>query len=54
MPGVVAVLTGADADADGIKPIPHPPNPGTARDIVLKNRDGSRVLWPRRPCYETK
>ncbi len=43
MPGVLAVLTGKDADADGIKPIPHHANPGTPPDIVLKNRDGSAV-----------
>jgi carbon-monoxide dehydrogenase large subunit len=44
MPGVLAVLTGHDAQADGLKPIPHPTAPGTAPDIVLKNRDGSAVL----------
>jgi aerobic carbon-monoxide dehydrogenase large subunit len=43
MPGVLAVLTGADAVADGLKAIPHPTAPGTAPDIVLKNRDGSPV-----------
>jgi aerobic carbon-monoxide dehydrogenase large subunit len=43
MPGVLAVLTGHDARADGLKPIPHPCAPGTAPDIVLKNRDGSAV-----------
>jgi aerobic carbon-monoxide dehydrogenase large subunit len=43
MPGVLAVLTGHDARADGLKPIPHPSAPGTAPDLVLKNRDGSAV-----------
>jgi carbon-monoxide dehydrogenase large subunit len=43
MPGVLAVLTGADALADGLKPIPHPAAAGTLPDIVLKNRDGSPV-----------
>jgi len=43
MPGVLAVLTGNDVHADGLKPIPHPCAPGTAPDIVLKNRDGSPV-----------
>jgi carbon-monoxide dehydrogenase large subunit len=43
MPGVLAVLTGRDALADGLKPIPHPCAPGTAPDIVLKNRNGSAV-----------
>ena len=43
MPGVLAVLTGADARADGLKPIPHLANAGSPPDIVLKNRDGSAV-----------
>jgi carbon-monoxide dehydrogenase large subunit len=43
MPGVLAVLTGADAQADGLKRIPHLAAPGTAPDIVLHNRDGSPV-----------
>jgi len=43
MPGVLAVLTGCDARVDGLKPIPHPCAPGTAPDIVLKNRNGSAV-----------
>src|SRR6476619_95474 len=29
MPGVLAVLTGADCKADGLKPIPHTPVPAT-------------------------
>ena len=44
MPGVLAVLTGHDALAAGLKAIPHPCAPGTAPDIVLKNRDGSPVV----------
>ncbi len=43
MPGVLAVLTGQDALADGLTRIPHLAAPGTAPDIVLKNRDGSPV-----------
>jgi len=43
MPGVLAVLTGQDALADGLKRIPHLAAPGTPPDIVLKNRDGSPV-----------
>ena len=43
MPGVLAVLTGRDAQTDGLQPIPHPCAPGTAPDIVLKNRDGAAV-----------
>src|SRR5215475_3366665 len=43
MPGVLAVLTGNDARADGLTRIPHLAAPGTPPDIVLKNRDGSPV-----------
>jgi len=43
MPGVLAVLTGQDALADGLSRIPHLAAPGTAPDIVLHNRDGSPV-----------
>ena len=32
LPGVIAVLTGKDAAADGLMPIPHHPTPG-ARPI---------------------
>jgi carbon-monoxide dehydrogenase large subunit len=41
LPGVIAVLTGKDAAADGLMPIPHHPTPGSPPDILLKNRDGS-------------
>jgi carbon-monoxide dehydrogenase large subunit len=41
MPGVVAVLTGADALSDGLKPVPHPLVSASPPDISLKNRDGS-------------
>ena len=43
MPGVLAVLTGADVVADRLKRIPHLAAPGTPPDIVLHNRDGSPV-----------
>ena len=43
MPGVLAVLTGQDALADGLTRIPHLAAPGNAPDIVLHNRDGSPV-----------
>ena len=43
MPGVIAVLTGEDARADGLNAIPHLATPGTPPDIVLHNRDGSPV-----------
>ena len=40
-PGVIAVLTGADALADGLRPIPHSTALSSPPDILLKNRDGS-------------
>ena len=49
MPGVLAVLTGADALADGLTRIPHLTAAGTPPDIVLTNRDGSPV--PAAPHY---
>ncbi|MFY9897118.1 MAG: xanthine dehydrogenase family protein molybdopterin-binding subunit [Xanthobacteraceae bacterium] len=49
MPGVIAVLTGDDARADGLNAIPHRATPGTPPDIVLHNRDGSPV--PVAPHY---
>jgi carbon-monoxide dehydrogenase large subunit len=49
MPGVLAVLTGADALTDGLTRIPHLTAAGTAPDIVLTNRDGSPV--PAAPHY---
>jgi aerobic carbon-monoxide dehydrogenase large subunit len=42
MAGVLAVLTGFDANADALAPIPHTPiSLGPPADIALKNRDGS-------------
>jgi carbon-monoxide dehydrogenase large subunit len=43
MPGVLAVLTGKDAAADGLTRIPHLAAPGNPPDVVLANRDGSPV-----------
>ena len=43
MPGVLAVLTAAEAAADGLRPIPHHPMPmKPPADIELRNRDGSQ------------
>jgi carbon-monoxide dehydrogenase large subunit len=43
MPGVLAVLTGAEAAADGLKDVPHTPIPmKPPADILLVNRDGSK------------
>src|SRR5262249_28825176 len=54
MPGVLAVLTGADAEADGLKPIPHHPIPmKPPADIELKNRDGSEHGFAPHPVLAT-
>ena len=44
MPGVLAVLTGADCKADGLKPIPHTPVPATRFDMKLTAPDGGAVF----------
>jgi carbon-monoxide dehydrogenase large subunit len=41
VPGVIAVLTGADAAADGLQPMPHRPVPANPYEPQLHNRDGS-------------
>src|SRR5438128_7229645 len=41
MPGVIAVLTGHDAVADGLQPIPHRPVPTNPHEVPLRSRDGS-------------
>jgi carbon-monoxide dehydrogenase large subunit len=43
-PGVLAVLTGADYLADGLRPIPHRPFSASPPDVALKNRDGSAIF----------
>jgi len=40
-PGVLAVLTGRDAAADGLRPIPHSPVPSNPHEVPLQSRDGS-------------
>ena len=49
-PGVLAVLTGQDLSADGLKPIPHTPFSTHPAEIVLHNQDGSPAFvaphWP--------
>ena len=44
MPGVIAVLTGADAAADGLGPIPHDPVPSTKYDMKLHAPGGGKVF----------
>src|SRR6202795_4203301 len=40
MPGVLAVLTGADFAADGLKPIPHKPWSPHPAETQLRNKGG--------------
>ena len=50
LPGVLAVLTGRDAAADGLRPIPHSTALSSPPDIALKNRDGSPLpITPHAP-----
>jgi aerobic carbon-monoxide dehydrogenase large subunit len=44
--GVLAVLTGQDAAADGLKPIPHRPVTVNPHEVALRNRDGSPFYIP--------
>jgi carbon-monoxide dehydrogenase large subunit len=42
--GVVAVLTGQDATADGLRPIPHKPVPTNPNEFPLGGRDGTPIF----------
>ncbi|MEX2036766.1 MAG: molybdopterin cofactor-binding domain-containing protein, partial [Xanthobacteraceae bacterium] len=54
MPGVLAVLTAADVEADGLKAIPHTPIPmKPPADILLINRDGSPHGYAPHPLLAT-
>ena len=44
VPDVLAVLTGADAAADGLRPIPHRPVPTNPHEVPLRSRDGSEFF----------
>ena len=44
VPGVLAVLTGADCLEDGLKAIPHRPFSVSPPDVSLANRDGSEIF----------
>jgi carbon-monoxide dehydrogenase large subunit len=44
MPGVLAVYTGADCAAEGLKAIPHSPVPSTRYDMKLAAPGGGRVF----------
>jgi len=50
VPGVLAVLTGADAVADGVLPIAHKPVPTNPHEVPLRSPDGSDFFVdPHRP-----
>jgi carbon-monoxide dehydrogenase large subunit len=49
LPGVLAILTGADALADGLRPIPHRPVPTNPHEVPLKSRDGSAFFLAPHP-----
>src|SRR2546423_13076685 len=51
--GVLAVLTGADYEADGLKPIDHVPNPIDIHDITKRAFDNPRQ-WPHLPLTRCK
>jgi aerobic carbon-monoxide dehydrogenase large subunit len=42
-PGVVAVLTGEDAAADGVKPVTHSPMPGNPHEEMIRSGDVSFI-----------
>ena len=44
VPGVIAVLTGRDLLADGVKPIPHRPFSPHPADVTLANTDGTPMF----------
>jgi aerobic carbon-monoxide dehydrogenase large subunit len=52
-PGVLAVLTGSDAAADGIGAIPHSPVPANPHEVPLKNPDGSPFFIAPHPVLAT-
>ena len=52
--GVLAVLTGADAAADGLGPIPHRPVPTNPHEVPLRSRDGAAFfISPTGRCLPT-
>lgn len=49
MPGVVAVLTGREAAADGLRPVPYRPMTANPHEVPLKNRGGAAPFLA--PCH---
>ena len=52
-PGVIAVLTGGDAEADGLRPIPHRPVSVNPHEVPLRSRDGSEIFIAPHPALAT-
>jgi carbon-monoxide dehydrogenase large subunit len=52
-PDVLAVLTGHDMKADGLRPIPHAVWSGHPAEIALPNTDGSVASGPPHDCMAT-
>src|SRR5688500_10114837 len=50
IPGVIAVLTGKDAVADGLQPIPTRPVTVNPHEVKLQNRDGTPFHIPPYPA----
>src|SRR5829696_9405987 len=50
VPGAIAVLTGKDAAADGLQPIPTRPVTANPHEVKLQNRDGSPFHIPPYPA----
>ena len=54
VPGVLAVLTGADMLADGLHPIPHAVWSRHPAELYLPNSDGSQAFIPPHHCMATE
>src|SRR5215469_273229 len=52
-PGAITILTGKDAMADGLRPIPHSPVPANPHEVPLRNRDGSAFFIAPHPVLAT-
>jgi len=53
-PGVLAVLTGADAKADGLRPIPHDPRWDNPPDVALRFAEGYKVFLTDHPVMPSE
>ncbi len=51
--GVIAVLTGKDAETDGLGPIPHKPVPTNPNEFPLGGREGSSIFIAPHPVLAT-